>query len=124
MTGNEYQILAMRTNDGLSTYRLNGQLHTREMEDIGGIVNGCLGLSGEVGEFNDLVKKWIFHNADFEETHLMKEAGDIFWYLALICDSFGWTMEEIMEMNIEKLEKRYPDGFSAEKSAHRQEGDV
>lgn len=73
MTGKEYQKLAMRTNDGKNTYRMikavtksliadcNLILDGKDDRNIGGIVNACLGLSGEVGELNDMIKKWIFH---------------------------------------------------------------
>lgn len=73
MTGNEYQALAMRTNDCKATERISDKLDLLKFckknniasalqdYDLGGIFNSCLGLSGEVGEFNDMIKKWIFH---------------------------------------------------------------
>lgn len=130
MTGNEYQRLAMRTNDGNGTKRLKKAIGTNvpkcyePIVDIGGLLNGCLGLSGEVGEFNDMIKKWIFHEKPLDEEHAKKECGDIFWYLAMICDSFDWDMDEILGMNIDKLKARYPEGFSVEKANNRKEGDI
>jgi len=130
MLGNEYQKMAMRTNDGKGTERLKKSLGVNSPEcyvpisDIGGLLNGCLGLSGEVGEFNDMIKKWIFHEKPLDVEHAKKECGDIFWYLAMICDSFGWNMDEIMEMNIDKLKARYPEGFSVEMANNRKEGDL
>ena len=128
MTGKEYQQMAMRTNDRKATSRLLGEVKTaavmdRQM-DIGGILNGCLGLSGEAGEFNDMVKKWIFHERPLDSGHAKKELGDVLWYAALICASFGWDLDEIMRMNIDKLQARYPEGFDVGKSAVRAEGDV
>lgn len=92
--------------------------------NIGGVLNGCLGLSGEVGEFNDLMKKSIFHEKPLDVDHAKKEIGDVMWYIAMICHSFGWNLDEIMQMNIDKLKARYPDGFSVENSLYRKEGDV
>lgn len=123
MTGSEYQKLAMRTNDEKSTERLALFVNDGRI-DIGGILNGCLGLSGEVGEFNDMMKKWIFHGKLLDEAHAKKELGDIFWYLALIAHSFGWNLDEIMQMNVDKLKARYPDGFSVELSNNRRKDDV
>ena len=92
MTGSEYQRLAMRTNDGKATERLEKEMgyfflekHSSEPDseirnaDFGGILNACLGLSGEVGEFNDMIKKWVFHEKDLDIEHAKKEAGDICW---------------------------------------------
>lgn len=141
MTGNEYQEHAMRTNDGKATDRLIKEMLTCDMKyllqqnliaederhlDIGGIFNACpcLGLSGEVGEFNDMVKKWVFHEKELDINHAKKEAGDICWYLAMLCESFGWNLEEIMQMNVDKLKARYPEGFDIDRANHREEGDV
>lgn len=124
MTPNEYQELAMRTNDGNANYRLR-QAKVENIEyDVGGIFNACLGLSGEVGEFNDMIKKWVFHEKELDIEHLKKECGDILWYIAMMCHSFNWNMEEIMETNIEKLKSRYPDGFDINLANHRKENDV
>ena len=125
MTGNEYQKLAMRTNDGESTYRLNLSMAEHDFDyDMGGVIMASLGLSGEVGELNDMIKKWIFHKSDMDITHAKKELGDIMWYVACMAKSFGWSLEEIMQLNIDKLKERYPDGFDTEKANNRREDDV
>ena len=125
MTGSEYQALAMRTNDGRSSYRLERAVDERDAYyDMGGIVMATMGLSGEVGELNDMIKKWIFHKTDMDITHAKKELGDIMWYIACMADSFGWSLDEIMQMNIDKLKARYPDGFDIERANHRSKGDV
>ena len=139
MNANEYQELAMRTNDGKTSDRLLGKISTCDMEflksqnlvneeyadtDIGGVFNSCLGLSGEVSELNDMIKKWVFHEKDLDIEHTKKEVGDILWYIAMFCESFGWDMGEIMRMNIDKLIARYPDGFDVKRANHRAEGDV
>lgn len=135
MNANKYQKLAMRTNDGKASDRLIGKMQEYDMKfsneqsdkesvDIGGIFNACLGLSGEVGEFNDMIKKWVFHEKELDMEHAKKEAGDILWYVVMLCESFSWNMEEIMQMNVDKLKARYPDGFDVERANYRAEGDV
>ena len=125
MTGNEYQKLAMRTNDGKSTERLEFHIDAnRGIRDVGGLLMGCLGLAGESGELLDLFKKWIFHNKALDKDHAKKELGDVMWYVAEIAHSMGWNLDEIMQMNIDKLKARYPEGFDPELSNHRKFGDV
>ena len=136
MTGQEYQKAAMRTNDGRATDRLVDKLemidffkHVKsgrpsENYDFGGIIDAALGLSGEIGEFNDMLKKWIFHEKNFDAEHAKKEIGDIMWYVALMCYSFGWELDEILQMNVDKLTARYPDGFDIVRANNRKEGDV
>lgn len=133
MTGNEYQKLASRTNDGLATDRLNCQLQIVDYDnatlpfvncDLGGVLNACLGLAGEVGELNDMIKKWVFHEKFLDETHLKKELGDVMWYVAMMCQSMGWELDDILQMNIDKLIARYPEGFDVIKANNRQAGDV
>ena len=121
MTGNEYQKSAMRTNDGQATLRLYNAVHAFSMcdvslskIDIGGIFNAALGLSGEVGELNDMIKKWIYHEKDLDLEHAKKELGDVMWYVAMMCHSFGWELDEILQMNVDKLKARYPEGFDVE----------
>lgn len=139
MKGNKYQKLAMRTNDGNCTNRLaqkiseesvlnksetNGIVFAPNKIDVGGVINASLGLSGETGELNDMIKKTIFHGHELEEEKVKKELGDIMWYVAMMCESFGFEMEDIMQMNIDKLKARYPEGFSEWDSQHRKEGDI
>ena len=123
MTGKEYQELAMRTNDRQSNYRLANKLIPKTI-DIGGVMNAALGLSGEVGEFNDMLKKWIFHEKELDVEHLKKELGDIMWYIAMMSESLGWNLDEIMQMNVDKLKSRYPDGFDVNLANNRKEGDI
>lgn len=126
MTGNEYQKLASRTNDGLATERLKGKMieYDSWLWDIGGVLNACLGLAGEVGELNDMIKKWVFHEKELDETHLKKELGDVMWYVAMMCQSMGWELDDVLQMNIDKLIARYPEGFDVDRANHRKAGDV
>lgn len=123
MNGNAYQRLAMRTNDGRATHRLIDKLEPTQY-DLGGIINAALGLSGEVGEFNDLLKKWIFHEKEIDIEHAKKELGDIMWYVAMMCYSFGWELDDILQMNVDKLLARYPNGFDVDCANFRKSGDV
>ena len=125
VTGSEYQKLAMRTNDGESTVRLAKAMFEHEYDyDMGGLIMATMGLSGEVGELNDMIKKWIFHKSDMDITHAKKELGDIMWYIACMAESFGWSLDEIMQMNIDKLKARFPDGFDIYRANHKEESDV
>ena len=125
MTGNEYQKLAMRTNDGKSLQRMSHVMVEYENKaDVASLVMGCFGLAGEAGELIDLFKKWLFHEKALDEDHAKKELGDCLWYIAEIAYSFGWDLNEVMQMNIDKLKARYPGGFDTELSNHRKVGDV
>ncbi len=111
MTVNEYQQLAMRT--------LNPELDKKDV-----LLNGVMGLCGESGEASDIVKKWLFHGHELDRDHLAKELGDIAWYLAEAATALELPLEEIFRGNIEKLRKRYPEGFDGERSRSRPEGDI
>lgn len=111
MTGNEYQSLAMRT--------LNPKQSDRE-----NLINGVMGLCGESGEVADLVKKHLFHAHPLNREDMVKELGDVAWYIAQCATALGIELDEILETNIEKLKKRYPDGFDTEKSLHRSADDT
>lgn len=126
MTGNEYQELAMRTNDGCGTDRLAGMVVNAKKVacDAGGLINGCLGLAGESGETLDMVKKWIFHDSELDKDHLKKELGDVMWYVAMICYAMGFDLDDVMQKNIDKLKERYPGGFDTYRANHRERGDV
>ena len=83
-----------------------------------------MGLCGESGEALDIFKKYAFHGHWLDRVHLAKELGDVAWYLAISADALGYKLEDIFQINVEKLQKRYPDGFSAENSMNRKEGDI
>ncbi len=120
-----YQNMAMRTNDKKNTERLmKCWKRCSPNTDIGGIVNASFGLSGEVGELNDMIKKWMFHGHDLSLDDVKKELGDCLWYIAMMCESFGFSMEEVAQKNINKLIERYPEGFSEHASQHRKEYEV
>lgn len=111
MTINEYQELALRTDNP-------------DTSDVSRLVNGVMGLNGEAGECIDIVKKSLFQGHEFDCEHLAKELGDVAWYLAVTADVIGYELETIFQMNIDKLKARYPEGFDSEHSTNREEGDI
>ena len=111
MTINEYQTLAMKT--------LNPALDKKQV-----LINSVMGLCGESGEAIDIVKKWLHQGHALDKDRLIKELGDVAWYLAEAATALGVDLESILSANIEKLKTRYPEGFSAEKSQHRIKGDL
>ena len=107
MTVNEYQKLAMTT--------LNPALDRKDV-----LINGVMGLCGESGEAIDIVKKWLAQGHELDKEKLAKELGDIAWYLAETATALDLNLEDIFQANIEKLKKRYPEGFDAQRSIHRE----
>ena len=105
---NEYQTLAMRT--------LNKDLNKKDI-----LINGVKGLCGESGEAIDIVKKHLAQGHHLDKEHLIKELGDIAWYLAETAYALDVNLEEVFQLNIDKLKKRYPDGFEIKKSIERGE---
>ena len=84
-----------------------------------------MGLNGEAGEAIDIFKKYLYQGHPLDRDHLARELGDVAWYLALSAHALGYSLEDVFEMNIEKLEKRYPRGyFESGKSVHRRDGDL
>lgn len=80
---------------------------------------GTLGLVGEAGEVADEHKKVVFHGKTFDRDKTLKELGDVRWYLEYLADCYGFTMEEIEHANVEKLHKRYPEGFTVHSDTQR-----
>lgn len=78
-----------------------------------------LGLCGESGEVAENVKKALFHGHPVEMSALRDELGDVLWYFVFLCETLGLSIEDVMEANVAKRSKRYPDGFSIERSIER-----
>jgi len=108
MTINEYQKLAMTT--------LNPELDKKDV-----LINGVMGLCGESGEVIDIVKKHLAQGHELDREKIIKELGDVAWYMAEIATVLDVELEDVLVQNIEKLKKRYPEGFSTEKSLNREE---
>lgn len=110
MHGRVYQRLAART--------INKELTQEELK-----LHALFGLASEVGELQGLFQK-AYQGHPLDESHAQKELSDVMWFVAEICTAMGWNLSEIMELNIEKLKARYPEGFDPNKSMSRAEGDV
>ena len=113
----DYPVLAAR----LAQLEANGTNVTQ-------LMTAALGLSAEAGEFTEVVKKIFLQGKPYTEEnvfHMKRELGDICWYLAQACMALDTTFDEVIEMNVEKLESRYPGGsFDVHHSENRVEGDL
>jgi NTP pyrophosphatase (non-canonical NTP hydrolase) len=83
--------------------------------------NFGLGIAGEAGEVADYIKKILYHGFDLEKDKLKKELGDVMWYVSMIAKTADMTLESVAIANIEKLQARYPEGFSTERSKNRKD---
>lgn len=110
MTVNEYQKLAMIT--------LNPELDKKDV-----LINGVMGLCGESGEAIDIVKKHLAQGHTLDREKLIKELGDIAWYLAETAYALDVPLEEVLRRNIEKLRARYPEGFDTDRSIRREDSE-
>lgn len=109
MDMNQYQALARRTSN-------------KNLTDGEHLINGALGLAGESGEVADLVKKaYMQGHKEIDRSMIVKELGDVLWYIAETAAAIGCDLESIAQRNIDKLRNRYPDGFDAERSMKRPE---
>lgn len=70
------------------------------------------------------MKKHLYHGHPLDKEHLAKELGDVAWYLAISADAIGYDLETILQMNVDKLRARYPEGFDPELSMYRKKGDI
>lgn len=107
MTINEYQQLAMRT--------VNPELTREKM-----LLNSVMGLCGEAGEVIDHVKKWFAQGHELDKEHMVKELGDVAWYLAEAATALEVPLEQVLQGNIDKLKSRYPRGFDTDRSQNRE----
>lgn len=110
MTGNRYQVLAART--------INKELSYHEKRN-----HAVFGIASEAGEISGILQK-EYQGHKIDEVHLMKECGDLLWFIAELCTTCGYDLDTVMKMNIAKLRARYPEGFDEEHSLHRAEGDI
>jgi NTP pyrophosphatase (non-canonical NTP hydrolase) len=112
MIANEYQQLAGRTLIDVPDFNITSKNVM--------ISWNALGLAGEAGEVADLIKKGIYHQQGIQIEKLKKELGDVLWYVSALCTQHGFTLEEVMQLNIEKLKARFPEGYSAERTTFKE----
>lgn len=110
MTGNEYQRLAART--------ISSSMNAIQQEK-----HALHGMVAEIGELHSIYQK-RYQGHSFDERHCKSELGDLLWFIAEYCTAMNWTLEEVMQLNIDKLIARYPSGFEAERSLRRTAGDI
>lgn len=102
------------------TYQTAALRTAKPMETVDDdLLHAALGLSGEVGEFADALKKHFFYGAPLDRANCKEELGDILWYIALGAAALGTTLGELAEQNIAKLRKRYPEKFTEQLAAAR-----
>jgi NTP pyrophosphatase (non-canonical NTP hydrolase) len=109
MTMNQYQKLAEKTSGA-------GEDGERRQ------IIAALGMAGEAGEFANMIKKLTAHGHPISNEELAEEIGDVLWYLAEAATACGLKLNDIAQMNVDKLAARYPEGFSQERSRNRSEG--
>ena len=104
------------------------ELDIEQDADVPRLLTAALGLTAESGEFTEVVKKILFQGKPYNEDnvfHMKRELGDICWYLAQACMALDTSFDEVIEMNVDKLQARYPGGsFDVHKSENRKEGDL
>lgn len=122
--------------DGVtSTVSKNDELYVKRIQelssqgmDVARLNTASIGLASEGGEFNEIVKKIMFHGKEYNEDnifHMKRELGDIVWYWINACTALGLDPYEVIEENVNKLEARYPGGkFDVWYSENRKPGDL
>lgn len=105
LTANDYQRMALRTA---------GEDRSKWLD------NAVFGLCGEAGECIDIVKKHRFQGHELDREKLIDECSDVCWYVALLCSALDVSLEEVMQHNVDKLKKRYPEGFDKSRSINRE----
>ncbi len=101
-----------KLNYSLKEYQLLCRATAKKFEDSEKeILTWGLGIAGEAGDVASCIKKTFAHDND-QRAGIRENIGDTLWYTAMICNFFDWDMQEILEENIEKLKKRFPNGFT------------
>lgn len=107
-----------RNNDGITeeVYRAEVlRTYVGPDDRAGKLTLAALGLAGETGEVVDLIKKHLFQGHEIDAQRLRDELGDVLWYFMLLCEAMGYSLHDLMAANVEKLSRRYPNGFDAER---------
>lgn len=115
MTINDYQQKALYFK-AVSNFNITGETIR--------LLEGVMGMVGEAGECDELLKKHLFQGHDLNREHMAKEIGDVAWYVALAADALGYSLDEIMQMNLDKISDRYPEGYDDQRSIYRRPDDI
>ena len=122
-----YGVTSAPSTDYIALVQRLNQLEAEDA-DVCKLLTAALGLTAESGEFTEIVKKIILQGKPYNNEnvyHMKRELGDICWYIAQACMALDTTFDEIIEMNVDKLQKRYPGGeFDVHHSENRKEGDL
>lgn len=113
---NEYHQLAMRT-DPIDNYKPEYQKTQR-------LTNALMGLNGEAGEAIEILKKAMFQGHTLLVDNVIEELGDCLWYIVEAADALGYKLDDVARINIKKLKRRYPNGFTTEDSIERRDHDT
>ena len=109
-------------------YSMKGGEVIEQEVDMARLMTALIGMMAESGEFAEVVKKKVFQAdskfSNDEIFHMKRELGDVLWYWVQGCKALGFTPDEVMDENIRKLEKRYPNGFEVVRSEVREQGDI
>ena len=124
-------VEGVTSNESRDYAALLTRMNNLELEqdcNIPPLLTAALGLTAEAGEFTEVVKKIILQGKPYNEDnvfHMKRELGDICWYLAQACMALDTTIDEVIEMNVDKLKARYPGGeFDVHQSENRKQGDL
>ncbi len=85
------------------------------------LLHASMGMTGEAGEISEHLKKWMMYGKELNHDKLKEECGDVLWYMGIMLDQLGSSFEEVMQMNADKLARRYPDGFTEEAAIERKD---
>ena len=124
-------VRGVTSQESLDYAALLARTNSLELEhdcNVSQLITAAFGLTAESGEFTEVVKKIILQGKPYNEEnvfHMKRELGDICWYLAQAFMALDTDFNEILEMNVEKLSARYPEGaFDVYQSENRKEGDL
>lgn len=122
MTNQEFMIESVKRDRPNLDYlpivdQLAGKIYQKP--NLIRLIHASMGMSGETGEITDTIKKNLMYDKPVDTENLKEECGDVLWYMAIMLHELGSSFEEIMEQNVAKLLKRYPNGFTEEDAIAR-----
>jgi NTP pyrophosphatase (non-canonical NTP hydrolase) len=116
MNANYYQREALRT-EKTPAMAFSGDADSDER--MSRLMHGMIGICTEAGELQDMVKKHLIYGKDFDPVNVIEECGDVLWYVALVLDACGFTLDECMQRNLAKLRARFGEKFTSERALTR-----